>query len=440
MSLNLAVIPRSFRNEVGACKHVPLVPGLAFVEGHEAALWTARGKTCICLSRTDLEGATLDSAFVPTLILAGHGTAIGLFGLLACLLWRDRHASAVGRLSAILAAGAVAHGITSVPGFQPGMAIWRFPLLALAWGNPAIFWQWSWAAFGDRFRLRWWYTLPWLSLVGGWSFVAYAGWRLPGAVPTLKLLLPLLAAGLAAIAAGHILTTWRGDLVRDRRTLRLLVLLGIVGDIAVGSSADLVPGLRLPGLWSGEIVDTAAQCALAAMASWYLLRVDRNERAVALLPTSTDAIGDDTPALPAVPAPTQAANSALLHRIEQLMVAERIYREEGLTIGALAARLRLPEYRLRQAINEGLGHRNFNVFLNRYRLGDAKAALSTPDQAGVPILTIALDAGFQSIGPFNRAFKADTGMTPTEYRQACLAKQAAKPLTSKADSEISKTV
>ena len=48
---------------------------------------------------------------------------------------------------------------------------------------------------------------PWL---GGWSFVAYAGWRLPGAVPTLKLLLPLLAAGLAAIAAGHILTTWRG--------------------------------------------------------------------------------------------------------------------------------------------------------------------------------------------------------------------------------------
>lgn len=33
------------------------------------------------------------------------------------------------------------------------------------------------------------------------------------------------------------------------------------------------------------------------------------------------------------------------------------------------------------------------------------------------MLTIALDAGFQSIGPFNRAFKADTGMTPTEYRR-----------------------
>jgi AraC-like DNA-binding protein len=32
-------------------------------------------------------------------------------------------------------------------------------------------------------------------------------------------------------------------------------------------------------------------------------------------------------------------------------------------------------------------------------------------------LTIALDAGFQSLGPFNRAFKAHTGMTPTDFRR-----------------------
>ncbi len=28
-----------------------------------------------------------------------------------------------------------------------------------------------------------------------------------------------------------------------------------------------------------------------------------------------------------------------------------------------------------------------------------------------------MDAGFQSLGPFNRAFKAVTGVTPTEYRR-----------------------
>ena len=50
-------------------------------------------------------------------------------------------------------------------------------------------------------------------------------------------------------------------------------------------------------------------------------------------------------------------------------------------------------------------------------LSEAMAALSDPGQSGVPVLTIALDTGFGSIGPFNRAFKAHTGMTPTEYRR-----------------------
>jgi AraC-like DNA-binding protein len=31
-----------------------------------------------------------------------------------------------------------------------------------------------------------------------------------------------------------------------------------------------------------------------------------------------------------------------------------------------------------------------------------------------------MDAGFQSLGPFNRAFKAETGVTPTEFRRTQL--------------------
>jgi AraC-like DNA-binding protein len=110
--------------------------------------------------------------------------------------------------------------------------------------------------------------------------------------------------------------------------------------------------------------------------------------------------------------------------LERLMTAERAYRQEGLTSGMLAGRLGLPEYRLRKLINEGLGHRNFNAFLNRYRIEEAKAALADPGQKEVTVLTIAMDAGFQSIGPFNRAFKADTGLTPTEFRLAALASEA----------------
>ncbi len=110
----------------------------------------------------------------------------------------------------------------------------------------------------------------------------------------------------------------------------------------------------------------------------------------------------------------------LLRRLDHLMTVERIHRQEGLTIAMLAAKIDLPEYRLRQVINEGLGYRNFNAFLNRYRLDEAKAALADPSQRDVPVLTIAIDAGFQSIGPFNRAFKAETGRTPTEFRRDAL--------------------
>jgi AraC-like DNA-binding protein len=101
----------------------------------------------------------------------------------------------------------------------------------------------------------------------------------------------------------------------------------------------------------------------------------------------------------------------------RLMDDERIYRHDNVTIGTLASKLGIPEYRLRRLINQRLGYRNFNVFLNEHRIAEAKAALADPSQAEVPVITIAMDAGFQSLGPFNRAFKAITGVTPTEYRR-----------------------
>ena len=86
--------------------------------------------------------------------------------------------------------------------------------------------------------------------------------------------------------------------------------------------------------------------------------------------------------------------------------------------------LGVQEYRLRRLINGQLGHRNFSAFVNGYRLADVETALADPAEAEVPILTIALDAGFGSIGPFNRAFKAHTGLTPTEFRRARLGNEA----------------
>jgi AraC-like DNA-binding protein len=112
----------------------------------------------------------------------------------------------------------------------------------------------------------------------------------------------------------------------------------------------------------------------------------------------------------------------LMEALRRLMEEDKAYRGEGLSIGTLAGKLGIPEHGLRRLINQRLGYRNFNAFLNGYRLDDVLAALADPTQETVPILTIALDAGFQSLGPFNRAFKAQTGMTPSEFRRQQLAR------------------
>ena len=142
---------------------------------------------------------------------------------------------------------------------------------------------------------------------------------------------------------------------------------------------------------------------------------------------ATPGVLSDIPPAPDIPpgvthdTPPDPADDRLLAALEHLMATQHAYRDEDLGIAALAERLAAPEYRLRRVINRRLGHRNFNAYLNGLRLAEARVALADPERRALPVLTIALSAGFQSIGPFNRAFKADTGLTPTQFRRQKLA-------------------
>jgi AraC-like DNA-binding protein len=108
-------------------------------------------------------------------------------------------------------------------------------------------------------------------------------------------------------------------------------------------------------------------------------------------------------------------------QLQMLMKERNIYREMGLTIGQLADMLELPEYRLRRIINAGLGYRNFNDYLNSFRIQEAGQRLADPSQVEEAVLNIALDSGFRSLSSFNKAFREAYGVTPTRYRQQKLA-------------------
>ena len=108
---------------------------------------------------------------------------------------------------------------------------------------------------------------------------------------------------------------------------------------------------------------------------------------------------------------------ALRRKLELLIEEKKIYRKEGLTIRELSEMLNEQEYKVRRLINGELGFRNFNDFLNSHRVNEACQILNDPTQNKKTILEIAYSLGYQSIGPFNKAFKEQKETTPTAYRK-----------------------
>ena len=346
-----------------------------------------------------------------------EGAACGLFLMMACVLWRDRGTSPAGGLSVALVVAAAAGALGIGLEVRPEYAAWQLPILVLWGGSPALFLLWARATFDDEFVLRPWHALLWLAFVGCRLIISYRGMVPSMLARTIGTAFPYMMLAIVLLAAAQTLVTWRTDLIARRRQLRGAVFAASV----IYSVADALFDLAyrsVPAPSSARIAAEAAGLfALALFAGWKLFRIaDDGEEMLGAGADIASSTGE-MPTSAATPGVKKAADPALLRRLDRLMAEERVYRQEGLTIGALAARLGVQEYRLRQAINEGLGYRNFNAFLNSYRLGEAKAALADPEQIEVPVLTIAMDAGFQSLGPFNRAFKADTGVTPTEFRR-----------------------
>ncbi|MFT4938211.1 MAG: AraC-like DNA-binding protein, partial [Paraglaciecola sp.] len=51
------------------------------------------------------------------------------------------------------------------------------------------------------------------------------------------------------------------------------------------------------------------------------------------------------------------------------------------------------------------------------RIRHAKTLLQDPENTHWPVVVVGMESGFASVGPFTRAFKSNSGMTPNQYRQ-----------------------
>ncbi len=363
-----------------------------------------------------------------------RGMVVALLALFASLLALDRPRLWPARIGVVFALGLVVQVVSSTPAFESSVPrLWQAPLVAISVGNAVLFWIFVKVLCDDDFVPRPWHAAAWILVAAISGFNCATGWstaEVPGRITVaVQRSVPLLCALLAAVAAG---STWRLDLVEKRRRLRLfIVVTGIAYTVATLGARLASPDGRLLG--TTATLDVAALLMMIAVIAVSLLRVGPSELFPVLAATASPAAeppGRAPPAADAAPAAVaddeagaapEPGDERLAAALDGLIHDERVYRLEGLTVSGLASRLDVPEYRLRRVINRRLGHRNFNAFINSFRLDEAQRALRDPAQRALPVLTIALEAGFQSIGPFNRAFKAATGVTPTEFRRQHLA-------------------
>jgi AraC-like DNA-binding protein len=358
-----------------------------------------------------------------------RGAAISIALLTGIAFWRAQPNTQPGWIALLYAAGMVGYLLWGHPVSLTWPLAVRVVLAILALSPPFFFWAFARLIFEDDFRLRAPHWI-WLLLIEA-AGVALLILRSSPKLWLLGLLwlgFRLIALALLAQALWIIWRGWPSDLVESRARLRIVLALGVgVGTMLIllsaafyGSSPRRPPQVQageaaillVMSLWAGVLLVTAERD---------LVPVDRGDQA----PDRAPIPGNREPHAEATTG--GLPEDKALARLTALMQREEIWREGGLTIGKLAERVGIPEYRLRRLINRRLGFRNFTAFLNDYRLAAAAGRLADPSGARTPILTIALELGWGSIGPFNRAFRARFGKAPSDYRRERLATAPIRP-------------
>jgi len=104
----------------------------------------------------------------------------------------------------------------------------------------------------------------------------------------------------------------------------------------------------------------------------------------------------------------------LKNNMRIIIEEERLYCDEDLNLSRLSDVLEVTPHQLSQLLNEHY-NKNFNCFINNYRINDAKKMLIDEPKRGT--LSIAHAVGFNSYSVFYTAFKKETLLSPAEFRK-----------------------
>lgn len=107
--------------------------------------------------------------------------------------------------------------------------------------------------------------------------------------------------------------------------------------------------------------------------------------------------------------------NTIFKKLEYAMKKDKLYKNQELTLNSFAKELDIKPYLISRSLSEVLNKR-FNDFVNEYRVKEVQRLLQNSSSSKYTLLSLAMEAGFNSKSSFNRAIKKQLGISPSELR------------------------
>jgi AraC-like DNA-binding protein len=110
----------------------------------------------------------------------------------------------------------------------------------------------------------------------------------------------------------------------------------------------------------------------------------------------------------------QSQINDLMGRLYKSMEEEKLYRDPNLNLVSLSQHVGFSSKTISALLNQEV-QKNFNEFINSYRIGEIKERLLEKENQNITIVGLAYECGFNSQPTFQRAFKTIVGVSPKKF-------------------------
>lgn len=107
---------------------------------------------------------------------------------------------------------------------------------------------------------------------------------------------------------------------------------------------------------------------------------------------------------------------AVMSRIFSVVVGQKLYTSPGFNLEILSEHLGINRKYLSKAINSATG-KNFNTYINEYRIKEAIRLLSDPGNKFLSVDDIGIRVGFSNRSSFYESFRKMTGISPSQFKK-----------------------